>query len=932
MKVIHKKISLNDLKSRLPGIIPSLVDFWKIPYLYSCGKNVEEKFYSYRDAVKRASEYNINVSQLEHGVEFMTFNENNSVNFPNGNYGLIPSDIIIPNEVADNITEFTDIYVNIPKSGTDDYYDLFNPSSDTDPRYSGRTIVSGVTGVPVKIITYYTLNKWYSFFENYYKLIKNVDGKKSYNDAIEYYYGEIKVRNEWQETFYKDLDDKFIALGGDITYNWITSNYILQYSIPAKFVDAWKMTTLFYSNAIKWYRWFKEMYEKYGQLAATEDCKNDDCVKYINLGGAELYNDLKNWAERIDINCTVTNSASITIPISLSNSIDDFGEMSIFSNEWEEGVDYHNTLSSSAGTTIYQPYITNNETGEKSASDETYVIKSNNVSGYEYNDYYENVFKKDDWLNYTDYYISHNTNEFDVKGVTSYTFSPLNGKIIYNPEKITSEIPINKIENVCINGNTYEVIDGKYVELCYDSNTIADVKYRKNNKLPVFKDGSLEYAIFNGKRKYVEVDNGVEKIYFLKGSNCYDEGCNVKSGKYVLYNDVLYFVDDNYLTIEEDGVEFTYQALEGYFNYGSTIFYILNGNIVIPNVLEYDESTNSYMFTYKIPSKEQLNILGIDKFVLLDNTVEIYYLFEKKNCNIVSGYCDSKLDLIRRKEISTDDLGNELPGYFRSVVDINKTDDTSHYNVTYDECTLDILYKVGEVSELKNFGGHFIGNIITNIEFYYKDSSHKKVIRHSANEDNALDAINYCEREYDALNNSTVVNTMMCDITYYLGTEIEKDGTNYSRIDNSYGVKYIDSVYVYKKVGTFYLNDDEAFTFKYYLLSQDVSSIELTDFNDIAKSDVSTYFEITPMLYDNNGHLVNEELFGGFEKNNGVIATPVFRTEFNLASSMPQNIKADIYIDRGISAAYEKHLKLQEIKSVESIENMGNGYFKINKY
>jgi hypothetical protein len=55
-----------------------------------------------------------------------------------------------------------------------------------------------------------------------------------------------------------------------------------------------------------------------------------------------------------------------------------------------------------------------------------------------------------------------------------------------------------------------------------------------------------------------------------------------------------------------------------------------------------------------------------------------------------------------------------------------------------------------------------------------------------------------------------------------------------------------------------------------------------------------------------------------------------------LASSFPQNVDADIYIDRGISAAFEKHLKLQEIRTMEALENLGNtssiSGFKINKY
>jgi hypothetical protein len=43
-------------------------------------------------------------------------------------------------------------------------------------------------------------------------------------------------------------------------------------------------------------------------------------------------------------------------------------------------------------------------------------------------------------------------------------------------------------------------------------------------------------------------------------------------------------------------------------------------------------------------------------------------------------------------------------------------------------------------------------------------------------------------------------------------------------------------------------------------------------------------------------------------------------------------VEADIYIDRGINAAFEKHLKLQEFRTMEALENYGNGWFKINEY
>jgi hypothetical protein len=45
--------------------------------------------------------------------------------------------------------------------------------------------------------------------------------------------------------------------------------------------------------------------------------------------------------------------------------------------------------------------------------------------------------------------------------------------------------------------------------------------------------------------------------------------------------------------------------------------------------------------------------------------------------------------------------------------------------------------------------------------------------------------------------------------------------------------------------------------------------------------------------------------------------------------SAPQNVSGDIYIDRGINSAFEKHIKISEVVSLEDMLQYGNGYFKI---
>jgi hypothetical protein len=79
--------------------------------------------------------------------------------------------------------------------------------------------------------------------------------------------------------------------------------------------------------------------------------------------------------------------------------------------------------------------------------------------------------------------------------------------------------------------------------------------------------------------------------------------------------------------------------------------------------------------------------------------------------------------------------------------------------------------------------------------------------------------------------------------------------------------------------------------------------------------------DIKILNYDTDGDEVEDK--------NGLTVFPVFRQEYMFGSATMQNVDADIYIDRGINAAIDKHLKLGEVTSMEALENYNNGYFKI---
>ena len=837
MKIISKVISKNEFISRTNGVIPWLIDKWTVPSSL-CGKD-NVVFDTYSSAVQWANNAGLSSSVIEHYSEFI---HNKDFN----NYGHIVSDIIIPQNLAGSVTDYTDFYVTIPDNNGG-YYDLFDTDSICHYKYVDgkptRKIISG--GTEVKILSYATVNKWYTFFIEYYTTIKtdykrllNPDPENpyvpKYSDAIEYYEAEVKPKNEVNRKIYSDLDVLFNARGGFGMFEWISKNI--------------------------------------GKKAGANPS-------------------------------AATNSASYVIPILLTNSIDDLGEMSIFSTKWQSGVDYHNRAeeinkcfdSPCYGTVIDRPRY---DDGKGISTDyDTYVVKegSGNTT-YKQNDYKENVFNAENCVNYTDLTIStYRSNFASYDGsnqITTYAYSPINGEVLYNASATTEEMPYIKEKFIVINDEFIKVIDGEYVIPKYPYNYVSQ---KQNTKIPVITDGAIKYAELNGKRFYAVKEGDKWKIYFIKKCDGYS-GSEVIEDTYILYN--------NSLLLRNEFVGYT--IYDGYFTYKGAMYYISGSAVIGMN----NASANT------------------------DNSkVTITHQLDTKVANIITGYTDSKLELLRRKKVNTDELGNDLPGYIDFPLDRNGT----NYNTAYDGCELDLLYKVGQFSDIeyqKKVGNvnYFNGNYLESIIFYHIDENgNKKDVTPVDGDDSRSTAREY----FEGGDMYRYGLTVYCDITYYIGVTLEFDEENSRYIPSPgrhKGVKYVDTLTVNKSVGTFYMSDNSTFGFIYYELNGNTSAEYLCDFRDVSLTNMS-YFEMEIMTFfdDNRGR---DKIFKTdyWERNNGMIASPVFRPEYNLFSTTQQNTTDNIYIDRGISAAFERHLKLLETHNMEALENYGNGYFKISEY
>lgn len=290
-----------------------------------------------------------------------------------------------------------------------------------------------------------------------------------------------------------------------------------------------------------------------------------------------------------------------------------------------------------------------------------------------------------------------------------------------------------------------------------------------------------------------------------------------------------------------------------------------------------------------------------------------------------------------------------------------------------------------------DFRNYFVGDIITKMTFYYKDYNDNIVTDtiHYAELDSgdtrivydhdgaqkfstpsgytSLKAIQLATEVKDTLEESGKTKFMKddiyCDITYYVGATLSRiEGKQYNlsskaRGDkhntsngefyySNYGVEYIETVRFVKTNWEYYLKkpkDEEStlpskrkdpckhsisYPVYVYVLTQDLTRVDESQYDTEYSVPMADFkFEIN--VFSGNSDTFADRYPEEMTKHNDLQVFPTFREEYRFGVSTLENVDSDIYIDRGINAAFEKHLKLGEVTSLEALEQYGNGYFKI---
>lgn len=177
---------------------------------------------------------------------------------------------------------------------------------------------------------------------------------------------------------------------------------------------------------------------------------------------------------------------------------------------------------------------------------------------------------------------------------------------------------------------------------------------------------------------------------------------------------------------------------------------------------------------------------------------------------------------------------------------------------------------------------------------------------------------------------NVISNGLQCDVTYNIGATLkmnvdENGSTTYTIDESDYGVQYTETVEFVKTKVEYYLGaDNVSYPIYIYKLKQ----------GEGEKASFKARIDIFSKLVDERNNVKIVDSYSksereGMEKYNGIEFCPTFTRAFNIGVVSLPAIESEVNIDRGNSAAFEKHLKLGEVTSFEALENYSNGYFKI---
>lgn len=805
-------------------------------------------------------------------------------------------------------------------------------------------------------ISWNTFSKWFHEFKLYYWLLNDGGScKRVYSSATDFYDSEYKSSSTIQLPFgsdrssYEELDKSFEERGGKVSkiinscegksnivgyfdngfFKWICDNIVPSFEIPSEYVGYWNTNRIYYPNVISWISWFEERKgypSELNKCAESDDCC--DCEEYIRRGGEKLLESLKAWFNETNSNIlkikgiiegNLKNFAPhVFCEINVSSCFGKPSLQSILSEKYNTKTDfrhgnYDSTSNTSGGTVVDVDGVSMHfKNGFKPNGGSIFNKK------YMEMEYDDSAFEE-----YLPIYANDNKSSFSVSSDMAYYGVDKDGVKKYGESYVDVIDKFSTKANIERNGKYgWFLID----EELYEVSPIESVEMN-GEKIPVFRENGTNtpYVIVGGRDVYAEYDFKSNSYSFSFNGNAKfkrnpsQDSLDASGIRCISYNGVIKTFPSTSDTITfslSNGDTADYKLIDGYSIVDDSIYYIYKGKVTSGDTLD-DIISGATVSGDVITIKAKESDIKISK------------------CNVIIGTASSKLLGLRSFNVMTDDNGNMI-----EALNTTPTKDTYNYQ-PLEGSELEPLYQVGNVACVSAFSLSYedyennkkkneqspirhVGDIISSMTFYYADANGDKILdtvkKVGGAIKSSLNAIQESTKKATEYKNNypmeVVSDNVYCEIVYNIGATIvhDKAKASYS-IDGDSGVTYTEIVEFEKVKTEYYLgNDSHSYPIYVYKLRQgDNPTASFTaPINVFDSSLTTTYSSID-----------------GMDDYNGLDAYPTFQDAYNIGISSLPIVDSDVNIDRGNNAAFEKHLKIGEVTSLEALENYTNGYFKM---
>lgn len=493
-------------------------------------------------------------------------------------------------------------------------------------------------------------------------------------------------------------------------------------------------------------------------------------------------------------------------------------------------------------------------------------------------------------------------------------------------------------------------------------------------------DCGVPFIMFSGTKIYGYEENGV--YHFEYGNR---DWVATKANGIKINGNIIFCEPSDTSISMNDG--YTYDIIHDEYVVIKNIIYIYKSQ----KLYSYDVKNiiNGYQFGLVETDEFGIYFNGDEKentikMFLVENG--ILYVLKPYNIhllNYITGTTSSHLASFKKEDRIIDDLGSSIPGIFKIPIGKEKLypgilrpiindyvsliysegDVNISTTIVEDEVyfgsyisSIDILVTApdGSVMETDVFKGKSTGETLKTL---YEDYTIEVVV----SDDNSF---TYKLSKPDNIKTTDgkpakplkemleiLGSRVYCKIKYYIGAIIRKekegDGFKYFMKDGDFkGVEYVDEYYLERQVFTYNRSLTIAYPVFYFTMYPKnlVQNLvqgrdEMLDGGNIPSA---TFKVEIPIFCNEDGNAVlkdkeldetstyfhdnaEEECYMDEYKN--FMSSPLIHKEYYIGISSQENIEGNIYIDRGISSAFEKHLKLQEISSFKDLENYANGGF-----